>query len=98
MIFRNGQDRNSKKMKGKEVLFSSGNDSWSTPIKIYNDLDCEFNFDYDPCPLNSKIEALKLEKDTLEANGKSSAASDYDSEDCRFESCRGYNVNGLICF
>ena len=32
---------------------SSGNDSWSTPMHIYEDLNNEFSFDYDPCPLNT---------------------------------------------
>jgi site-specific DNA-methyltransferase (adenine-specific) len=40
-------------MKGQKVLFSSGNDSWSTPLHIFEDLDSEFNFDFDPCPLNT---------------------------------------------
>ncbi len=31
----------------------SEGDSWSTPIKLYEELNKEFNFDdYDPCPLN----------------------------------------------
>ena len=27
-------------------------DSWSTPKYLYDELDSEFNFDFDPCPLN----------------------------------------------
>jgi phage N-6-adenine-methyltransferase len=27
-------------------------DSWATPKALYNELDEEFNFDFDPCPLN----------------------------------------------
>ena len=42
-----------KIMKGQDVLFSSGNDSWSTPRQIFDDLDKEFKFDFDPCPLNT---------------------------------------------
>jgi len=42
-------------MKGQKVLFSNGNDSWSTPASIYYDLDNEFNFDFDPCPLNTRV-------------------------------------------
>tara|TARA_R110000772_G_scaffold247018_1_gene360766 strand:- start:396 stop:842 length:447 start_codon:yes stop_codon:yes gene_type:complete len=42
-------------MKGQKVLFSSGNDSWSTPASTYYDLDKEFNFDFDPCPLNTRV-------------------------------------------
>lgn len=34
------------------VLFSSASDNWKTPIDVYNKLNEEFNFDFDPCPLN----------------------------------------------
>lgn len=27
-------------------------DNWSTPKDFYEKLDAEFNFDFDPCPLN----------------------------------------------
>ncbi len=37
-----------------KVMFSSGNDNWSTPKDVYDDLDKEFNFDDDPCPLGGK--------------------------------------------
>ena len=46
-------------MKGQDVIFSSGENNWSTPKGIYNDLNEEFEFDFDPCPLNS---AVKLSK------------------------------------
>ena len=38
-------------MKHLKVHFSSGNDNWSTPKDVYDDLDKEFHFDDDPCPL-----------------------------------------------
>lgn len=28
-------------------------DSWATPKSLYDELDNEFNFDFDPCPLNT---------------------------------------------
>lgn len=28
-------------------------DNWETPIELYNELDKEFNFDFDPCPINT---------------------------------------------
>jgi len=28
-------------------------DNWATPKSLYEMLDAEFNFDFDPCPLNS---------------------------------------------
>ena len=31
-------------------------DSWKTPDEFYNELNKEFNFDFDPCPLNHDIE------------------------------------------
>ena len=39
-------------------------DNWKTPDYLYNYLDREFNFDFDPCPLNhdlSKWDGLKIE-------------------------------------
>lgn len=35
-----------------KVIFSSQNDNWKTPAEVYNGLNEEFNFDFDPCPLN----------------------------------------------
>lgn len=35
-----------------KILFSSVNDNWKTPIDVYNKLNEEFNFDFDPCPFN----------------------------------------------
>lgn len=34
------------------VHFSSAHDNWSTPQDLYESLNKEFEFDYDPCPLN----------------------------------------------
>ena len=28
-------------------------DSWATPPSLYDELNAEFNFDFDPCPLNT---------------------------------------------
>ena len=33
----------------------SKSDSWATPEKVYMDLDAEFHFDDDPCPLNGEL-------------------------------------------
>lgn len=41
-----------------KMLFSKKTDDWSTPKKIYNELDAEFNFDFDPCPLNAEFDSL----------------------------------------
>jgi len=36
----------------KNIHFSSITNHWSTPKSIYQLLDNEFHFDYDPCPLH----------------------------------------------
>lgn len=43
-------------------LFSSKKtDNWQTPKKLYDELDAEFNFDFDPCPLNSTFDGLECD-------------------------------------
>lgn len=42
-----------------KVHFSTGNDNWSTLRSIYDDLNKEFNFDFDPCPLHG-ADGLKV--------------------------------------
>jgi site-specific DNA-methyltransferase (adenine-specific) len=45
-------------------------DNWATPKEVYNKLDAEFHFDFDPCPLNEGI--ITPEKDGLKIKwGKS---------------------------
>ncbi len=34
------------------VHFSSASDRWATPRAVYDGLDAEFRFDFDPCPLD----------------------------------------------
>lgn len=41
-----------------KVLFSHQSDDWSTPRDLYNLLDAEFHFDFDPCPLYSTYDGL----------------------------------------
>ena len=36
-------------------------DDWATPEYFYNELNEEFNFNFDPCPLNSKFDGLTIE-------------------------------------
>lgn len=45
-------------MKDRNIQHS---DEWATPDYIYNPLNEEFNFDFDPCPLSSKINGLEIE-------------------------------------
>lgn len=42
----------------------NNSDNWATPSNIYDALNAEFNFDFDPCPLNhdtSKWDGLNIE-------------------------------------
>lgn len=36
-------------------------DDWQTPQDLYETLDKEFNFDFDPCPLNPNFDGLKID-------------------------------------
>ena len=35
-------------------------DHWATPKELYNKLNNEFNFDFDPCPLHSDFDGLLI--------------------------------------
>lgn len=45
----------------RKVLFSSESDNWATPKELYDDLNNEFDFDFDPCPFNSTFDGLNTE-------------------------------------
>jgi site-specific DNA-methyltransferase (adenine-specific) len=53
-----GKSKNNLKMKNRNLKHS---DNWATPTELYNELDKEFNFDFDPCPLNSDFDGLSIE-------------------------------------
>jgi site-specific DNA-methyltransferase (adenine-specific) len=36
-------------------------DHWKTPDELYNKLNAEFHFDFDPCPLNSTFDGLIID-------------------------------------
>ena len=40
-------------------LFTSLRGDWKTPRALYQALDTEFRFDYDPCPAKPKIDGLR---------------------------------------
>jgi hypothetical protein len=40
------------------VLVSHKTVNWPTPKKLYGELDAEFHFDYDPCPLRGRVGPL----------------------------------------
>ncbi len=46
-----------------KVLFKSMSDFWKTPTSVYDELNREFNFDFDPCPLkeNPEFDGLSIE-------------------------------------
>lgn len=44
-------------MKNRDGLKNSNH--WETPDYLYNELNNEFNFDFDPCPLNADFDGLK---------------------------------------
>jgi site-specific DNA-methyltransferase (adenine-specific) len=46
-------------MKNRDGLINS--DHWKTPKWLYDSLNKEFNFDFDPCPLNSEFDGLKID-------------------------------------
>ena len=41
-------------MKGKDIIFSSKTIHWETPKEVYDQLNNEFKFNFDPCPLYDK--------------------------------------------
>ena len=45
-------------MKNRNLTHS---DDWATPKYFYDTLDKEFNFDFDPCPLNAGVDGLLLD-------------------------------------
>ena len=42
----------------KKLFFSSNNQNGRTPKKVYENLDKEFNFDFDPCPKDPDFDGL----------------------------------------
>ena len=46
-------------MKNRDGLENS--DHWATPKWLYEELNNEFNFDFDPCPLYADFDGLKIE-------------------------------------
>ena len=42
-------------------MFSSTSNDKSTPKEFYKELNKEFKFDFDPCPLNAKFDGLTIQ-------------------------------------
>ena len=51
----------------RELHFSTGNDEWETPWKLFNHLDNEFHFTLDPCATSENAKVKKYF--TKEQNG-----------------------------
>jgi len=45
-------------MKNRSIEHS---DNWATPKELYDKLNAEFNFEYDPCPLFSPFDGLQFD-------------------------------------
>lgn len=43
------------------ALFTSIDQTWRTPVKVYEELDKEFKFNFDPCPPNPIFDGLTVE-------------------------------------
>lgn len=43
------------------VQFSSQTDNWNTPKSVYQTLDAEFGFDFDPCPEKPTADGLSID-------------------------------------
>jgi phage N-6-adenine-methyltransferase len=49
-------------LRGKHAVhFSSQTDEWRTPTAVYDGLNAEFDFDFDPCPLGGDVDGLSIE-------------------------------------
>lgn len=44
-----------------DAMHSSKSDHWATPPEVYDPLHAEFDFTFDPCPLRSQEDGLKVE-------------------------------------
>lgn len=44
-----------------EVFKGNRREDWKTPVKLYEQYNNEFNFDFDPCPTNPTFNGLAVE-------------------------------------
>ncbi len=47
--------------KNLKVHFSSLKQNWKTPVDFYEGLNKEFDFNFDPCPLEPDFDGLSIE-------------------------------------
>lgn len=48
-------------MRGSSVLFSAQTGKWATPDALYRELNAEFRFTLDPCPLDDAERIMELD-------------------------------------
>jgi hypothetical protein len=83
--------------KGRDGNIAS--DHWATPPDLYNKLDKEFHFDFDPCPLHSTFDGTKVEwGESNFINPPYSKSEEACGENCKKKSCksRGYHIDQRI--
>lgn len=47
-------------MNNKDRSGSADDDDWQTPQWLYDELNAEFNFDFDPCPIQATFDGLAM--------------------------------------
>lgn len=45
----------------RQLLFSSQKQNWTTPERFYQELNKEFRFDFDPCPVDPQFDGLSVD-------------------------------------
>ena len=45
----------------RKIMFSSKTDNWATPPDLYTELNKEFQFSFDPCPLHPTFNGLDVD-------------------------------------
>lgn len=43
------------------IINTKSHDDWGTPKYLFDELNKEFNFDFDPCPMRSSFDGLKCD-------------------------------------
>jgi phage N-6-adenine-methyltransferase len=82
------------------VMFSSKSDDWATPAAVYRELDAEFAFDDDPCPLGELPTIGRMDGLAREWGRKIFCNPPYSQIPQFIEKARRSLMNGteLVCF
>ena len=54
-------ETNTEEGKSVKNMFKSKQQNWQTPKDFYDKINQEFNFDFDPCPVNPTFNGLEVE-------------------------------------